>query len=113
MAILGCIAREGLKMEQEKRIAFNFALEDLTYSLISILKAQDNPTDIFLNTRDYLGNVSTVGGEFSRVQEIADVMAERIVEPIEVAFVGPFGEITSEYIESLPDFHDKIKIKFL
>ena len=115
MSILGCINREVDKIEKDsysscKRREFGEALSALSNMFIVALRVEKN-TDYIINTYD--GLEATFNGTFySEIQERADDMVKFLEDDITIHFTGPFGEITTEYEEWLPDFHGKIKIVF-
>ena len=115
MAILGCIATEGNKIdkknEREKRNKYFECLDKLTFALSTILKAEEKPCETFLNTYDPL-EACDLATSFNKVQEYTGEMIIQINEPIEIHFFGKFGNITTEYTEFLPFFHDKVKLVF-
>ena len=115
MAILGCIATEGKKIdkkeEREKCNKYFECLHRLTDCLSTILKAEENPYDTFLNTYDPLEKCD-LATSFNMVQEYAGDMVREINEPIEIHIFGHFGRTDSECTDFLPDFHDKVKLVF-
>lgn len=112
MSVLGCINREACKLDRGscgKQKDFCEALSALTCALkMPIMVETEN---IITNTYDYL-EFTDYGACYSEIQEKADDMVKLLEDDVTVHFTGPFGEITAEYIEWLPDFHDKIKIVF-
>lgn len=113
MSVLGCINREVNKIERgecEKRQKFGEALAALARYLMAPLRIEKYP--------EYVPNIyecleaTQIGSYYSKVQESADEVVKLLEDDITVHFTGPFGEITTEYKEWLPDFHDKIKIVF-
>lgn len=113
MSVLGCINREVNKIEQgerEKRQKFGEALDALARYLMAALRIEKYP-EYVLNMHDCL-EATLIGSYYSKVQRIADEVVKLLEDDITVHFTGPFGEITTEYEEWLPDFHDKIKIVF-
>ena len=113
MSVLGCINREVSKIDKDddnKRHKFAMALDSLSRCLMVTLRVENNPETI-LNMFDCLE--ATLNGTFySKVQEEADKMVKFLEDDIEIHFTGPFSEITTEYVEWLPDFKGKITISF-
>jgi len=113
MSVLGCINREANKIDrdsEEKRHNFAKALDSLSRCLMVALRIENNP-DVILEMCDCL-EAASKGTFYSKVQEKADNMVKLLEDDITIHYTGPFGEITTEYEEWLPDFHDKIKIVF-
>lgn len=112
MSVLGCINREVNKIDKDsyKRREFAEALDALSRAIMVALRVEKDP-DYLLNNYDCL-EATLNGTHYSKVQEKADDMVKLLEDDITVHFTGPFGEITTEYKEWLPDFHDKIKIVF-
>ena len=112
MSVLGCINREAVKFDRGsygKRQDFCEALSALTHALTTPIRVETE--NVITNTYDYL-EFTDYGACYSEIQEKADNMVKQLEDDITIHFTGPFGEITTEYKEWLPDFHDKIKIEF-
>lgn len=113
MSVLGCINREVIKIDRddfEKRKRFGEALSALSHALMVALRVEKDP-DVVLGMYDSL-EATLTGTFYSKIQESADDMVELLDDCITIHFTGPFGEISTEFIEWLPYFGDKVKISF-
>lgn len=113
ISVLGCINREVNKIERgehEKRQKFGEKLDGLARYLLTVLRIEQYP-EYVLNMGDCL-EATLIGTYYSKVQKSADEVVKLLEDDVTVHFTGKFGEITTEYEEWLPDFHDKIKIVF-
>ena len=112
MAVLGCINREVNKLDKEfwgKRKDFGEALSGFAHTLLTALNVENDPK-YAIGMYDCL-EVTLLGTYYSKVQEKADEVIKLLEDDITIHFTGPFGNITTEYEEWLPDFKGKIIIK--
>lgn len=115
MSILGCINREINKLkknkdDEHKLHSFAMALDSLSRCLMTVLIVEKNP-DAILGMYDCL-EATQRGSLYSKIQEEADRVTKFLEDNVEIHFTGPFGEITTEFVEWLPDFKGKIRILF-